>query len=58
VPQAVNRGVPVVLDRPRSAAALALRSLADTFSSAKPQLVQTEEVAPEPESRRRWRSNR
>ena len=59
VPQAVNRGVPVVLDRPRSAAALALRSLADAFSSAKPQLVQTEEVTtPEPESRRRWRSNR
>jgi len=31
VPQAVNRGVPVVLDKPRSAAALALIELADSF---------------------------
>jgi len=29
IPQAVNRGVPVVLDKPRSPAALALRALAD-----------------------------
>ncbi|HEX5616289.1 MAG TPA: P-loop NTPase [Acidimicrobiia bacterium] len=31
VPQAVNRGVPVVLDRPRSAAALSLAGLAESF---------------------------
>src|SRR5262249_24661266 len=32
VPQAVNRGVPVVIDKPRSAAALALHSLADEIA--------------------------
>ena len=31
IPQAVNRGVPVVLDKPRSPAALALGELADSF---------------------------
>ena len=31
IPQAVNRGVPVVLDKPRSPAALALRGLADAI---------------------------
>ena len=32
IPQSVNRGVPVVLDKPRSPAALALRSLADRYA--------------------------
>lgn len=31
VPQAVNRGVPVVLDKPRAAASLAIQSLAESF---------------------------
>jgi pilus assembly protein CpaE len=31
VPQAVNRGVPVVLDRPRAPAAVALNALADSY---------------------------
>ena len=34
VPQAVNRGVPVVLDKPRAPAALALRAVAETFLSS------------------------
>jgi pilus assembly protein CpaE len=33
IPQAVNRGVPVVLDKPRAPAALALRALADRYST-------------------------
>jgi pilus assembly protein CpaE len=32
IPQAVNRGVPVVLDKPRAPAALALRAIADRYS--------------------------
>ena len=35
IPQAVNRGVPVVLDKPRAPAALALRALADRYSTAR-----------------------
>ena len=31
IPQAVNRGVPVVLDKPRAPAALALRALAESY---------------------------
>jgi len=50
VPQAVNRGVPVVLDRPRSPAALALRRLAETIDA----LGRSDNV-PSRESRRRWR---
>ncbi len=48
VPQAVNRGVPVVLDSPKSPAARALEEIASKMMG----------VAPEPEaaSRRRWRS--
>ena len=34
IPQAVNRGVPVVLDKPRAPAALALRAIADRYSPA------------------------
>jgi MinD-like ATPase involved in chromosome partitioning or flagellar assembly len=59
IPQAVNRGVPVVLDKPRAPAALALRAVAESFfmgSAPAPQPV----AAPEPETpsenrRRRWR---
>ena len=36
IPQSVNRGVPVVLDKPRSPAALALRALADRYSTPDP----------------------
>lgn len=43
VPQAVNRGVPIVLDRPRSPAALALRELARTIDgSASTEIAQSE----------------
>ncbi|MDQ1467740.1 MAG: pilus assembly protein CpaE [Actinomycetota bacterium] len=53
VPQAVNRGVPVVLDKPRSPAALALGELADAFLGAEAHVA---EVPVEQESRRRsWR---
>jgi pilus assembly protein CpaE len=57
IPQAVNRGVPVVLDKPRAPAALALRSLAESFlvsdtASDSPPA----EPEPEPEKgRRRFR---
>ncbi|MDQ1533497.1 MAG: pilus assembly protein CpaE [Actinomycetota bacterium] len=53
VPQAVNRGVPVVLDKPRSAAALALGELADAFLA-----VEAEEAPPAADTeprRRAWR---
>jgi pilus assembly protein CpaE len=53
VPQAVNRGVPVILDKPRSAAALALSELADSFLGAE---AHEAEPAAENEPRRRaWR---
>jgi pilus assembly protein CpaE len=48
VPQAVNRGVPVVLDKPKSAAGSALTSIADSFVAA------DAESAGEPR-RRAWR---
>ena len=53
VPQAVNRGVPVVLDRPRSAAALALSSLVDVLTGT----VAEDDEAAEGDARRRggWR---
>ncbi len=52
VPQSVNRGVPVVADRPRSAAALALRRLAETIDA----LGRAERAETENEPRRRaWR---
>jgi pilus assembly protein CpaE len=62
IPQAVNRGVPVVLDKPRAPAALALRSVAETFLSGAVPAVPAETALmeqpeePEPETRRRrWR---
>jgi pilus assembly protein CpaE len=61
IPQAVNRGVPVVLDKPRAPAALAMRSVAETFltgaETPQPSAVPEPEPEPEPEARRRrWRS--
>ncbi|MGQ0824370.1 MAG: AAA family ATPase [Actinomycetota bacterium] len=59
VPQAVNRGVPVVLDRPRSAAALALRSLADSLGAVRSsESTRSTDADPEPDQRRRWRQHR
>ena len=59
VPQAVNRGVPVVIDKPRAPAALALRSVAETFLlGPAPSAVPAAKSETEPESesrRRRWR---
>lgn len=58
IPQAVNRGVPVVLDKPRAPAALALRSVAETFLTGAAAPVEPVEEQPEPEPetrRRRWR---
>jgi pilus assembly protein CpaE len=58
VPQAVNRGVPVVLDKPRAPAALALRAVAETFlpGIATPTVVPDPDSEPEQETRRRrWR---
>jgi len=55
IPQSVNRGVPVVLDKPRSPAALALRTLADRYSAPDPSPAEAEpEVSAEPR-RRGWR---
>jgi len=56
IPQSVNRGVPVVLDKPRAPAALALRALADRYSTtpdAGPAAAEPETPA-EPR-RRGWR---
>jgi pilus assembly protein CpaE len=59
IPQAVNRGVPVVLDKPRAPAALALRSLAESLLRADvPPAAVPGEIETEPDSenrRRRWR---
>jgi pilus assembly protein CpaE len=52
IPQAVNRGVPVVLDKPRAPAALALRALADRYSAPAPAPAEPE-TPPEPR-RRGW----
>jgi pilus assembly protein CpaE len=49
VPQAVNRGIPVVLDKPRSAAGSALIAIADSFVAAS-----AEPAGAEPR-RRSWR---
>ncbi len=54
VPQAVNRGTPVVIDKPRSAAALALAQLASSFLGAAID-VDVDDVAAAGDSRRRWR---
>jgi pilus assembly protein CpaE len=54
VPQAVNRGVPVVLDKPRSPSSVALNLIADLFLGA--EHVEAENAASEQEPRRRsWR---
>ena len=53
VPQAVNRGVPVILDKPRSAAAMALGELADAFLAA--EVAQPELPAEQEPRRRAWR---
>jgi pilus assembly protein CpaE len=59
IPQAVNRGVPVVLDKPRAPAALALRGIAETLladAEAEAEAEASLEPPPELESRRRrWR---
>jgi len=59
IPQAVNRGVPVVLDKPRAPAALALRALAESFLVTDvPPSGAPGESESEPDSenrRRRWR---
>jgi pilus assembly protein CpaE len=62
IPQAVNRGVPVVLDKPRAPSAQALRSIAESFlfnagESIEPVLQSVPEPTsePEPEKRRRRR---
>lgn len=52
VPQAVNRGVPVVLDKPRSAASLAIQALAESFLGREAAVSADE---PEP---RRWSRRR
>jgi pilus assembly protein CpaE len=52
VPQAVNRGIPVVIDRPRSAAALAMNQLADAIAKVE---TNDEEPEREPVRRRAWR---
>ena len=53
VPQAVNRGVPAILDKPKSAAALALSQIADSFLGAE---AEDSEVPADQEPRRRaWR---
>ena len=54
VPQAVNRGVPVILDKPRSAAALALGELADSFLNEETAAHADEPAEQEPR-RRAWR---
>jgi pilus assembly protein CpaE len=52
VPQAVNRGTPVILDRPKSQAAMALAEIADYFV----QLVESDDATEAHNStRRRWR---
>ncbi len=51
VPQAVNRGVPVTIDKPKSASALALEHLAESFLDAAPEVP----AATEHEGRRRLR---
>jgi pilus assembly protein CpaE len=55
IPQSVNRGVPVVLDKPRSPAALALRALADRYSAPDPGPVVAEPEASTEPRRRGWR---
>jgi pilus assembly protein CpaE len=53
VPQAVNRGVPAILDKPRSAASLALAQIADSFVTAESE--ESETTADQEPRRRAWR---
>jgi len=56
IPQAVNRGIPVVLDKPRAPAALALRALADRYGSTEPSSETAEVETSSTEPRKRgWR---
>ncbi|HWS47505.1 MAG TPA: P-loop NTPase [Acidimicrobiia bacterium] len=56
IPQAVNRGVPVVLDKPRAPAAIALRAVAETFLPGGAPAAVAEPVSEsESENRRRRR---
>jgi pilus assembly protein CpaE len=54
IPQAVNRGVPVVLDKPRSPAALALRALADRYLAPAVVPVEADSETPAEPRRRGW----
>jgi pilus assembly protein CpaE len=54
IPQAVNRGVPVVLDKPRSPAALALRALADRYLAPAATPVEGDSETPAEPRRRGW----
>lgn len=57
VPQAVNRGIPVILDRPKSNAGIALNLIADHFagtSNSHGETAATETGATE-SAKRRWR---
>ena len=51
VPQAVNRGTPVILDRPKSQAAMALAEIADYYV----RLAEADEADAPETPRRRWR---
>jgi pilus assembly protein CpaE len=53
VPQAVNRGVPAILDKPRSAASLALGEIANSFLGAEAEEIET--AADQEPRRRAWR---
>jgi pilus assembly protein CpaE len=51
VPQAINRGMPVVIDRPKSSASVALLGIADVFADIAPVTEAMSNESP----RRRWR---
>ncbi len=55
IPQSVNRGIPVVLDKPRSPAALALRALADRYSTTDTGVAAATSEAPSEPRKRGWR---
>jgi pilus assembly protein CpaE len=55
IPQSVNRGVPVVLDKPRAPAALALRALADRYGGPDPNHPSAPSEVPAEPRKRGWR---
>jgi pilus assembly protein CpaE len=55
IPQSVNRGIPVVLDKPRSPAAVALRALADRYANTDTGVAAATSEAPTEPRRRGWR---